>query len=112
VGDFKNIRLAAWLDLVIKCFLNTYPIAKVLQLEFAFRMVLSTGISIRKPDFAVVLNENPVVLNDEDKSYKGIFDLCIESISDSNKKAIQRDTVHKKNEYLRIGIQVLCFLSY
>ena len=105
VGDFKNIRLAAWLDLVIKCFLNAYPIAKVVQLEFAFRMVLSTGISIRKPDFAVVLNDNPVILKDDDKSYKGTFDLCIESISDCTKKGIQRDTVYKKKEYLQSGVK-------
>jgi len=39
VGDFKNIRLAAWLDFVIKCFLHTNPIAKIIQLEFAFRMI-------------------------------------------------------------------------
>jgi len=104
-GCYKNISLAAWLDFIIKCFLQTYPIAKVVQLGFAFRMVLSTGISIRKPDFAIVLNNNPIILNDEDISYKGIFDLCIESLSDSTKEGIIIDTIDKKNEYCNSGVK-------
>ena len=105
VGNYKNICIAAWLDFVIKCFLYTNPIAKLIQLEFAFRMALSTGISIRKPDFALVLNENPIALNGDDRKYNGIFDLCIESISDSNKKAILRDAVDKKFEYSQSGVK-------
>jgi len=105
VGNVRNILVASWLDFVIKCYLFTNPIAKIIQLEFGFRMSLSDGVSIRKPDFALVLNDNPVPLKYDDRSYRGIFDLCIESISDSNSKAINRDTIDKKNEYSEAGVK-------
>jgi hypothetical protein len=37
-----------------------------------------------------------VPLGDKDRSYHGIFDLRIESLSDSSEKEVERDTVVKK----------------
>jgi len=88
-----------------KDFLHVNPIARMIGLEMGFRMVLSHKTTIRKPDLAVVLDNNPLVLGDRDRSYKGIFDLCIESISDSNEKEMTRDTVTKKNEYAAAGVK-------
>jgi len=68
-------------------------------------MELSGDISIRKPDVAIVLNENPVMLHLNDCNFKGIFDMCIESLSYSTLKDIKRDTVEKKKEYEGIGVR-------
>ncbi|CAK0751230.1 hypothetical protein CCP3SC15_1750008 [Gammaproteobacteria bacterium] len=37
-------------------------------------------------------------------SYRGIFDLCVEALSNSNKKQRERDTVTKKAEYAAVGV--------
>ncbi|MCP4110501.1 MAG: Uma2 family endonuclease [Desulfobacteraceae bacterium] len=74
-------------------------------LEFGFRMALPGKTTIRKPDMAVVLNNNPAILHLDDRTYAGIFDLCIEALSDSTKKAKERDTIVKKGEYELAGVR-------
>lgn len=39
------------------------------------------------------------------RSYQGIFDICIESISDSSKDDVERDTVVKWQEYAAAGVK-------
>ncbi len=46
-----------------------------------------------------------IVIAGPDRTYQGIFDLCIESLSDSTRSEIERDVVAKKNEYEAIGVQ-------
>jgi hypothetical protein len=67
-------------------------------------LALPHKTTIRKPDLGVVLNSNPIPLGDKDRSYHGIFDLCIESLSDSSKNDVERDTVVKKQEYAAGGV--------
>lgn len=52
-----------------------------------------------------MLNSNSVPLGDKDRSYKGVFDLCIESVSDATRGETERDTVTKKREYAAGGVQ-------
>ncbi len=59
----------------------------------------------RIPDLGVVLNSNPKSLHLRDRSYAGIFDLCIEALSDSTLRETKRDTVVKKGEYQTIGVR-------
>ena len=59
---------------------------------------------IRKPDLSVVLQDNPHPLLPSDCSYHGVFDLCIEALSDRERSGIERDTVTKKAEYARGGV--------
>ncbi len=54
---------------------------------------------IRKPDLGVVLKSNPTPYNKGDNNYDGVADLCIEAISYTTKKAKERDTKEKKEEY-------------
>lgn len=103
--DYVQYRLYLWFLSLVKDFLHVYPLGRMVGLELGFRMNLPTGVSIRKPDLAVVLDTNPVPLADHDRSYKGIFDLCIESISDSKESEIERDTVIKRQEYAAAGVQ-------
>ena len=37
--------------------------------------------------------------------YKGIFDICIESLSNSTQREVERDTVQKKGEYADAGVR-------
>ncbi len=105
VGDYAQFRLYLWFLELLKDFLQVNPIARMIGLEMGFRMQLPTKTVIRKPDLGVVLNSNRVPLGDKDRSYKGVFDLCIESISDSSRGETERDTVTKKLEYAAGGVQ-------
>ena len=90
--------------LLLEHFLTAQPIAKMVALEMGFRLPLPTGTVIRKPDFGVVLNDNPQPLLPLDASYHGVFDLCVEALSDQERRDIVRDTVVKKAEYAAGGV--------
>lgn len=89
----------------LRTYLEVYPIAKYLFLEVGFRLVLPNKTTIRKPDLFVVRNDNPVPLHDTDRTYAGISDLCVESLSDSTQEEIERDTITKKHEYAQVGVK-------
>jgi Uma2 family endonuclease len=103
--DYAKYRMYAWLIDILKDFLHVFPIARMIGLEMGFRLVLPSKVTIRKPDLGVVLNSNPVPSRDKDRTYAGIFDLCIESLSDSSQVEIDRDTIVKKTEYALAGVR-------
>jgi Uma2 family endonuclease len=105
VSDYLNIKMYRWLVKLLELFLETYPIGKVVIHDFGFRLALLHKTSIRKPDLAVVLNDNPSILDNDDRSFSGTYNLCVELISDMTRKSIERDTVDKKNEYEGIGVK-------
>jgi len=104
VSDFAQFRLYVWFLALLKDFLYVHPIARMIGLETGFRLALPIKTTIRKPDLGIVLDSNPIPLGDKDRSYHGIFDLCIESLSDSSKNDVERDTVVKKQEYAAGGV--------
>ncbi|MEN8217229.1 MAG: Uma2 family endonuclease [Pseudomonadota bacterium] len=64
-----------------------------------FRLALPNKTAIRRPDLGVVCNNNPVSFEANDRTYRGVCDMCIEALSDSTKEDKERDTVTKKQEY-------------
>lgn len=105
VSDYAQFRVYLWFLGLLKDYLHVYPIARMIGLEMGFRLKLPRKTTIRKPDLAVVLDSNPVPLGDKDRSYQGIFDICIESLSDSSKREVERDTKTKKLEYAQAGVR-------
>jgi hypothetical protein len=105
VSDYETYLSYQWMTELLGHYLRTHPAAKMVGLEFGFRIPLPIKTVIRKADLGVVRNDNPVPLNREDHSYGGIFDLCIEALSDLKKEDIERDTVHKKAEYQGGGVK-------
>jgi len=105
VADYLNYSTYDWFVALLRKFLKARPIAKTTGLGIGFRLELAINIVIRRPDLGVVLDSNPVSLEDDDKTYRGIFDLCVESLSDSTKEDIERDTVVKKLEYAAGGVR-------
>jgi len=93
-----------WFQQILKDYLYVFPVADLTGLELGFKLNLPTKTIVRKPDLGVVLRKNSIPLGDHDRTYKGIFDLCIESLSTSNRQVIERDTVHKKLEYAQVGV--------
>ncbi len=105
VSDYEGYLMYQWFDRTLQDFFVAYPIGKKVGLEFAFRFALPHKTAIRKPDLGVLLNNNPAGLHLKDRSYSGIFDLCVEAMSDSTVKVKQRDTVVKKGEYEYAGVR-------
>ncbi|MBF0103070.1 MAG: Uma2 family endonuclease [Desulfobacterales bacterium] len=105
VSDYEGYLINLWFQKILDLFLNTYPIAKMVGLDIGFRLALPHKTTIRKPDIGVLLNSNPVDIHGPDKSYKGIFDICIEVLSDSKKSYSDHDTIEKKNEYSLIKVK-------
>ena len=90
---------------MLRDFLHAQPLARIVGLELGFRLALPTKTTIRKPDLGVVLNTNPIPLGDHHRSYRGIFDICVESLSDSSQTEIDRDAIIKRDEYAAAGVQ-------
>lgn len=105
MADVKSSLVYDWFSDILKYYLAAYPVGTTVSLDIGFTLELPDDKSIRKPDRAVVLHDNPVMLHLEDCNFKGIFDLCIESLSYSDPDEIERDTVEKKKEYQGIGVK-------
>jgi len=104
VSDYESFLVYHWFMALLSHFLKARPIAKLVALEMGFRLPLSDGVVIRKPDFGVVCDDNPQPLLPHDHSYHGVYDLCVEALSDRKKRDIERDTVTKKAEYAAGGV--------
>ncbi len=104
VSDYLSFLVYLWFTTILEQFLSVHPIGKMVGLGFGFRMEFPDKVTIRKPDLGVLSSKNQVDLDLYDRSYGGIFDLCIEVISDSNRRDIKRDTVEKLEEYERAGV--------
>lgn len=94
-----------WFVRVLEEYLTVYPVGQTIGLETAFEMLLPHKTAIRKPDLGVVLHSNTIGLPTTDRRYHGIFDICIESVSASSRKEIERDTVVKRGEYGSAGVK-------
>ncbi len=105
MSNFAEYMVYLWFLDVLRDFLHVSPMARIMGLELGFRMALPNKVVIRKPDLGVVLHTNPIPLRDHDQSYRGIFDICIESLSTGSKQDIRRDTITKRDEYAAGGVQ-------
>ncbi|MGB0385870.1 MAG: Uma2 family endonuclease [Ardenticatenaceae bacterium] len=114
MSNLATFYVYRWFLRLLESYLEVNQIAKLTGLEMGFTVPLppekekkrnKKRKNVRKPDLGVVLNSNPVNLDPKDNSYDGIFDLCIEAISYTTKKAEKRDTVEKKEEYEYVRVK-------
>lgn len=96
VGDYLSFLMYRWFCSLLEEYLANCPVGRLVGLEIGFRLAIPGKTSVRKPDLALVLNGNPVLIDLYDLNYKGIFDMCIEFLSDSTAGEAERDTVTKK----------------
>ncbi|MCP4348307.1 MAG: Uma2 family endonuclease [Desulfobacterales bacterium] len=104
MADVKSAEMHRWFCTVLDCYLAASRCGVAVSLEIGFRMDISGVTSVRKPDLAVVLNDNRTAISADDATYHGIFDLCIECLSYSSKREIERDVKYKKGEYGGAGV--------
>ena len=104
VSDDETGLVFDWFMHLLRLFLDSRPMAKMAPPDMGFRLPLPTGTVIRKPDLGVVCNDNPQPLLPVDVSYHGVFDLCVEALSDQESRDSVRDTLVKKGEYAAGGV--------
>ncbi len=102
--DYLSFQIYRWFLQLLEEYLKVFPTGQLMGLEMGFRLDLGDKVSIRKPDLAVILHSNPVEAKPLDRSFQGVCDLCIEFLSDSTPEEMERDTVHKKEEYAKVGV--------
>ncbi|MCL4832909.1 MAG: Uma2 family endonuclease [Caldilineaceae bacterium] len=112
VSDYRTVTIYRWFLMLLHAYLEVNPIAKLLLLETGFRLALPDKTTIRKPDLFVVRDDNPVPMQETDRSFRGICDLCVEALSDSTRAEAERDTVVKKQEYAQIGVKEYYILDW
>lgn len=104
VSDFATSQVYLWFVGLLKAYLETYPIAQAVVLDMGFRLALPGKTVIRRPDLGVVRNDNPATPQPLDCSYRGVFDICVEALSDREPGGTKRDMIMKKGEYAAGGV--------
>ena len=108
MAQLRKFLICKWFLHLLYDYLYVNPIATVIQSDMGFEFpLLNGGTQVRGPDIGIILNTNPVQLGEWDYSYQGIFDMCIELISDSKPEYVTRDTEEKRVEYLAsVGVDL------
>jgi hypothetical protein len=104
VSDQGTYLVYLWFVELLRHYLREHPLGQLAALEMGFRLALPDRTVIRRPDLGLVLAANPAPLLPLDRSYHGIFDLCVEALSDQDRASITRDLVTKKAEYAAAGV--------
>lgn len=102
IGQFKLYR---WFLQILACYLEVNQFAESAMFEFLAQMQLPNKSVKRKPDLLVVRHDNRNPLHDDDSSYSGVCDFCVELLSTSSEEDIDRDVTDKKAEYAAAGIR-------
>ena len=112
LSTFAQLALYDWFLNILRHYVQSHPIARLIYLEIGFSLTIEDVEEVngkkevvRKPDIGVIHNDNPVGWEKDDRSYKGVCDLCVESLSDSTKRETYRDTVEKRIEYAQGGVR-------
>ena len=107
-----QIALYNWFLNILQRYVQSHPIARLINLETGFSLTIEDLEEVRgekkvvrRPDIGVIHNDNPVEWEKDDRSYKGVCDMCVESLSDSTKADVYRDTVEKRIEYAQGGVR-------
>ena len=103
--DRESFEMYSWLWRLLMEYFDTFDEGMLIGLETGFKLTFDNHTSIRKPDLAFIHKDNPDQMAPFDRTYHGCFDICFEFLSDSDKAAVERDTVIKKHEYEKFGVK-------
>ena len=108
-----QLDLYNWFLDLLRRFVSTYPIAKLINLETGFVLTIEDPAepsgqreAVRKPDIGVILNSNPVSWGGIDqRHFEGVCDMVVEAVSDSTPAEVLRDTEEKRRDYALAGVK-------
>ena len=108
-----QLDLCSWFLDLLRRFVSTYAIAKLINLETGFVLTIEDPEepsgqreAVRKPDIGVILNSNPVSWGGVDqRHFEGVCDMVVEAVSDSTPAEVLRDTEEKRRDYALAGVK-------
>ena len=108
-----QIVLCNWFLDLLRRYISTYPIAKLINLETGFVLTMEDPAdpsgqrkAVRKPDIGVILKSNPVSWGGIDQyHFDGVCDMVVEAISDATPAETLRDTEEKRRDYALAGVK-------
>ena len=108
-----QLDLYKWFLVLLHCYIETFPIAKLINLETGFVLKIEDPEepsgqreAVRKPDIGVILNSNPVPWGGVDRRhFDGVCDMVVEAVSDSTPAEVRRDTEEKRRDYALAGVK-------
>ena len=108
-----QLDLCNWFLDLLRRYISTYPIAKLINLETGFVLTMEDPAepsgqreAVRKPDIGVLLNSNPAPWGAVDQRHVGgVCDMVVEAISDAALAEVRRDTEEKKRDYALAGVK-------
>ena len=108
-----QLDLYNWFLDLLRRFVSTYAIAKLINLETGFVLTIADPEepsgqreAVRKPDIGVILNSNPVSWGGVDqRHFEGVCDMVVEAVSDSTPAEVLRDTEEKRRDYALAGVK-------
>lgn len=100
-----SMLIKRWFMFLLEEYLRSHGKGELVSDDIGFRLDLGYKSSVRKPDMSVILADNSNEFQDFDRSFKGIYDMCIEFLSHSTKREIERDTKTKRTEYEGIKVK-------
>lgn len=108
-----QLRQYRWFYTLMACFIQTYPVADLINLETGVSMTVQDATLpsgkwevVYKPDIGVILNDNPAPWGPTElRAFEGVCDMIIEEVSDSTQAEVRRDTEEKKSGYARAGVK-------
>ena len=109
----SQIRLYNWFLTLLLCNVETFGHASLINLETGFVLKIQDEsdpkgerVQVRKPDIGVILDANPVSWGAIDqRHFAGVCDMVVESVSDSTRAEVLRDTVEKREDYALGGVK-------
>jgi hypothetical protein len=104
LSDYRSNLLQIFFEDLIREYRNLGIKFQQIKCEIGFKMLLKKGKKIRKPDIGFV-GPDSLEMEELDCSYKGIFDLCVEFLSDSKPSEVKRDIQEKYKEYEEAGVK-------
>ena len=108
-----QLDLYNWFLDLLRRYISTYPIAKLINLETGFVLKIEDPAepsgqreAVRKPDIGVILNSNPAPWGGVDRRhFDGVCDMVVEAVSDSTLAEVLRDTEEKRRDYALAGVK-------
>ena len=112
-ANAPQLYLYNWFLDLLRRFVSTYAIAKLINLETGFVLTIADPEepsgqreAVRKPDIGVILNSNPVSWGGVDqRHFEGVCDMVVEAVSDSTPAEVLRDTEEKRRDYALAGVK-------
>jgi Uma2 family endonuclease len=111
MATFDQNELKDFVTYLLTAYRSIHPDVIIVWDEIGFTLDLADKRQVRKPDIGIILPTNAISPLGEERIFGGIYDVCMELVSDSTRAEADRDLIIKLAEYEEAGVQEYWILS-